>query len=290
MELNILNRKGQKLFCIIDVPKVNHHAKVKARPLLGMSHMIRPGLSKVEESAGRKFPTVLVVHGFKGFSTQTHIAAISAGLVSAGFLTIRPDLTKNPGRSYLDFADMTYSQELSDLADLLDFVLKMPQVDHGRIGITGHSLGGMLVAQLAAKRCEIKSLVTLSAVYDFRFVVKRIFKKTFDQVNKDFEQKGASLVWSQSLHRDLLIKKKFYEDVFFRSSVKFAKDITCPTLVISGQKDEAVAQDHADNYLKSVAAKVKRMEIILGSDHNYTTDGALKRITKLVTGWFLTTL
>lgn len=308
MVVYVANRAGKKLYCIVDgLDRAGSIAQgtrgpVASFPPIGARSYEVPNFGIKDQvklraagnpSAGatpRKLQAVLIIHGFKGFSTQRHIAAISDSLVSAGFVTIRPDLTKNPGKSYLDFADMTYGQEFNDLGDIFDFVLKMPEVDANRIGITGHSLGGMLVAQLAAKNKRVSSLVLLSAVYDFRFVARRIFKKTFDQVKKDFKEKGASIVWSQSLQKDLLIKKKFYEDVVFRTAADFAKKVTCPTLVISGGKDEAVSQSHADRYLKTIGAKVKKMEIIAGSDHNYTTFGALEQVMRSVTDWFTKTL
>ena len=91
-DIKIKNRKGKKLFCRVD------------------------GIDPQ-----RRLPAVLVVHGFKGDSAQRHIAQVSESLVSLGFLTIRIDLTKNPGKSYLDFADVTYAQEFFDLEDVLKF-------------------------------------------------------------------------------------------------------------------------------------------------------------------------
>lgn len=263
MDVFVKNRKGNKLFCIFD------------------------GL---KESLAGNLPAVLIVHGFKGYSTQEHITAISDALVSAGFITIRPDLTKNPGRSYLPFEDVTYGQEFSDLEDVFDYLLKMPEVDKNRIGIAGHSLGGTLVAQLTAKRDEIKSLATLSAVFDYKFVAKRIFKKPFAQVKKDFKEKGWSEVWSQSLHKDLKIGNKFYEDIVFRTAADFAKNITCPTLVVSGENDESVAQSHANRYFKNIGSKVKELKIIRGADHNYSSDRALGEVCTLTRDWFLANL
>ena len=257
----VSNRSGQKIYCIVD-----YNNNLKGR-----------------------LPVVLIVHGFKGFSTERHIGAISDSLVDAGFITLRPDLTKNPGRSYLPFSDMTYGQELLDLEDVFDYFAKLPQVDRAKIGITGHSLGGLLAAEMAAKHQSIKSLVMLSAVYDFGFVAKRIFKKPFSQVKKDFEEKGVSVVWSQSLNRDLKINKSFYEDVVFRTASKFAENITCPTLVISSGSDESVSYSHADRYLRTIGSKVKKMEVIPGADHIYSGQ-TLNKVCQLVTNWFLKTL
>lgn len=231
MVVYVKNRAGKKLHCAFDLPK--------------------------SKGSASGFPAVLIIHGFKGFSTQRHLQAISDALVSAGFITIRPDLTKNPGKSYLNFADMTYGQELADLA---------------------------------AERDEVKSLAALSAVYDFEFVVGHLFNKPYKEAFSDFKTKGWSTVWSQSLSRKFRINGSFYEDIIKRNAKKFTRDIKCPTLIVSSGNDESVAQIHADNYLKGVGAKVKKMEIIEGSDHNYTTTDALDQICQLVSGWFLSTL
>ena len=82
-----------------------------------------------------------------------------------------------------------------------------------------------------------------------------------------------------------MIKKQFYEDVVFRTAKDFAANISCPTLVVSGANDEAVSQSHADRYLKIIGAKVKKMEIIEGSDHNYNGE-ALSKLVPIVANWF----
>ena len=259
-EIKIKNKAGKKLFCRVE------------------------GIDPQ-----RRSPSVLVVHGFKGDSTQRHIAGISDSLASLGFLTIRVDLSKNPGKSYLNFPDVTYVQELFDLEDIFGFLLQMPEVDPTRIGIAGHSLGGMLTAELASKHRAVKSLVILSGVYDYRFLAMHLFNKPFDKVQKDFEEKDWSTVWSVHLNRELHVKKSFYEDVFLRTADKFAAKIKCPTLIVSSGSDESVAQSHADNWLKNIGSQNKKMEIINGSDHNYSGQ-ALDKVCSLVTDWFTKTL
>jgi len=238
---------------------------------------------------GENRPAVFIVHGFKGDSSQRHIRAISESLLSAGFITVRPDLTKNPGKSYLNFEDMTYKQELSDVEDILGYMRKRPEVDAKRIGIAGHSLGGMITAETAANHPEIKSLATLSAVYDFKFIAKRIFMKPFERVIEDFKAKGWSSVWSKTLKKELHIKKEFYQDAILRSARGFAPKIQCPTQVIWGSDDEAVSQSHADKYLKTIGSKIKKMEIIGGADHNYSGE-SLDNVCDLVVDWFKKTL
>jgi len=243
------------------------------------------------KSAKGKLPAVLLVHGFKGDSAQRHISSISRAIVKHGIICLSPDLTKDPGKSYLDFSNMTYGQELSDLEDVYkELSSKLDQVDNKRIGIAGHSLGGMLAVEIASKFPEIKSLVTLSAVYSFDFIAERIFSKPFEQAKNDFDKKGWTEVWSKSLAKELKIKRKFYEDIFGRTADKFISSIDCPVLIVSSGADESVDQFHGNNYLKNIVSNNKKLEIIEGSDHNYTNDKWLKQVCDLTSGWFSKTL
>lgn len=250
------NRDGKKLFVMVDHP-----------------------------SGKGLYPAIVLVHGFKGSSSQRHLQGISDSLVERGFLVVRPDLTHDPGRSYLNFEDMTYKQEFKDTEDVLDFVLKMEEVDKSKIGLAGHSLAGMLTAELASKRRDIKALSILSGVFSFNFIAERIFNKPYQKAQKEFDSKGWTNVWSQTMEKRLKIKRSFYMDIVKRNAKDFAPKIKCPTLVISGGADEAVSQKHADQWMKKLGTKDKKMEIIERSDHNYSDD-ALEEVKKIVGDWF----
>lgn len=252
----IKNRDGKKLFAVIDHPK--HKGPYSA---------------------------VLLLHGFTGYSAERHLVAISDALVEKGMLTVRPDLTKDPGKSYLEYKDLTYGQEVNDSEDVLDYILSMEEVNKNRVGIAGHSLGGMVAAEVASKRKEIKALATLSAVYSSKLQINRIFKKTYEKAMKDFKVKGYTSRWSSTMGKRLKIYKRFGYDFIGRSAGDFVKNINCPTLIISSGADESVSQLQADSYLKNVASQVKRVEIIEGASHTYEGN-ALDKLTPIVAGWF----
>ena len=275
---HIRNRDGKRIFAVIDYPRGKG-------PFSFGSKGPSPNHRFSGTGGQDRWGAVLIVHGFKGSSAQRHIQGISDALVDAGFLTIRPDLTKNPGRSYMEFADMTYRGELEDCQEVFDYLLKMDEVDKNKIGIAGHSLAGMIVSEIAAERNEICALAILSGVYSFKFVAEHIFSKPFQKAKKEFNQKGWTSVWSQHLEKRLKIKRGFYEDIVQRTAGDFVGKIKCPTLVVSSGADEAVSQNHADLWMKNLGTRDKHMEIIEGSDHNYSGE-ALNKVAPIVANWF----
>lgn len=237
------------------------------------------------------YPAVIVTHGFKGNRNQPHIKAIAEGLVAGGIVTLRIDLTREPGESSLPFFDMTVTDEIEELSAAANFIRKQSEVDPSRIGLTGHSLGGYLIMNHTAHNEEkIRSVAPLSAVFDFSGSFKRIFNKTKEEVLKDFKEKGWTKVWSRSQQKEFLIKKSFYEDSLFHDAKDFVSKITRPVLVLHGDKDEYVPLQHARKYFNGISSRVKKLEIIEGTDHNYTKPMHLKQVVSAVVGWFKETL
>ncbi len=237
------------------------------------------------------YPAVIVIHGFKGNRNQPHIKAIAEGLVAGGIATLRVDLTREPGESSLPFLDMTVTDEIEELSATVNFIRKQSEADPSRVGLTGHSLGGYVIMNYTAHNEEkIRSVAPLSAVFNFSGSFKRIFNKTKEEVLKDFKEKGRTKVWSRSRQKEFLIKKSFYEDSLFHDAKDFVSKITCPILVLHGDKDESVSISHAKKYFNGVSSKIKKLEIIEGADHDYTNPTYLSQVVEKVVYWFRNTL
>ena len=120
MVVYVENKKGKKLYCIVEWPAnagpVSDSLGPAARfprptsslqtdldvesKMSSNAAVARRGSPTHVTQTNHNFPAILIVHGFKGFSTQRYIATISDSLVKAGFLTMRVDLTKNPAGGF----------------------------------------------------------------------------------------------------------------------------------------------------------------------------------------------
>lgn len=235
----------------------------------------------------KPLPAVILCHGFKGDRNQTHIKAIAEELTRTGLVTLRFDFTENPGESSLPFQDMTVSYELEVLDQAVNFIKVQKEIDPKKIGLAGHSLGGLVVAWYAANHPEIAAVSTLSAVYNFIEMWKHAFG---EEMTKEMKEKGFAFVFSSHLNKPLKIKEGFYQDAEKYDMDKVIDNLVCPILVVAGTGDEAVTIDHAQHFYDRAFSKAKELKIIKGADHNYTNPEHLKEVCSTVSQWFAKTL
>lgn len=235
----------------------------------------------------KPLPVVIVCHGFKSYRNQNHIKAISEELCGKGLASLRFDFTYDPGESSLPFEDMTVSYELEVLDQAVNFVKEQKEIDPKKIGITGHSLGGLVVGWYSATHPEIAAVVPLSGVYNYGQSWTHQFS---DEVTKEMKEKGFIYVFSVTLNRPLKLKEAFYTDSQNYNMDKVIDNLVCPILVVHGTADESVTIDHAQHFYDRSFSKVKELKIIKGADHNYTKAADLVEVKTAVAVWFAKTL
>ncbi len=234
----------------------------------------------------KQVPVVILCHGFKGDRNEKHIRAISDELCKGGLASLRIDFTRDPGESSLHFEDFTISYELEVLDQAVNFVKSQKEIDPNKIGLAGHSLGGLVVAWYVATHPDIAALATLSAVYNF----EKTWRHEYSDTINEFKEKGFANFHSTHLNRVLKLKAGFYDDALSYDMDKVIESLVCPILVVAGTDDQAVTMDHAQNFYDRAFSKEKQLKVIKGSDHNYTKEGNLDEVKTAVADWFAKTL
>ncbi|MDO8510996.1 MAG: prolyl oligopeptidase family serine peptidase, partial [Nanoarchaeota archaeon] len=139
-----------------------------------------------------------------------------------------------------------------------------------RIGLAGHSLGGMTVLLYTPTDTRVKALVVQSGVSDFNTIKK--FK------NIEWKQKGYMLFdksWG-----GMKVNYSFIEDGMKYDVYAKAKEIKCPVLVIHGDKDESVPLEQSQHLMKFLKRE-DELVIIKGAPHGYK-DKVLEQVTSLL--------
>jgi len=115
-------------------------------------------------SAARRYPAVMLWHGFTGTRVEPHRLFVKAArrLASEGIIAARFDFVGS-GDSDGDFVDASPATEVEDALAVLSCIQAQPGVDRTRLGLIGLSLGGLVSACAAARSQQVKALCLWAA-------------------------------------------------------------------------------------------------------------------------------
>lgn len=88
-------------------------------------------------------------------------AVIADHLTRNGFIVLRAD-DRGVGKSTGDFSKATSEDFSEDVSASLDYLLARPEVDKKKVGLIGHSEGGMIAPMVAVKRKEVSFIILLA--------------------------------------------------------------------------------------------------------------------------------
>ncbi|MDX1905067.1 MAG: alpha/beta fold hydrolase [Thermonemataceae bacterium] len=222
-------------------------------------------------------PLVVFIHGFKGFKDWGHFNLIADNFARQGFIFVKINLSHN-GTSPQDkknitdtesFGKQTYTKDLQDVADVLDYLLSENYIFRAstnldEIYLIGHSRGGAVAILAALEDKRIKKIATWASVCRSAFL--------FNKDNLDeLDEKGVFFVENARTKQKLPIYKEMYDDIM-QNYQKFnleqkIKHLEIPLLLIHGKKDTSVAPESSEN-LKNWA-KNAVLIFIEGADHTF---------------------
>jgi len=113
------------------------------------------------------FPAVLLITGSGAQNRDEEImehkpfAVLADYLSRRGVIVLRAD-DRGVGKSTGDFGSSTTADFAIDAGNSLDYLTSRPEVDAKKIGLIGHSEGGMIAPVLAAKRKDIDFIILLA--------------------------------------------------------------------------------------------------------------------------------
>ncbi|ULQ55739.1 alpha/beta fold hydrolase [Flavihumibacter rivuli] len=114
------------------------------------------------------FPSIILITGSGAQDRDENIlghrmfAVLSDMLTRNGYLVLRAD-DRGVGVSTGDFNMATSADFAADVKEHLYYLQQLPQVDTKRIGLLGHSEGGMIAPMVAAERKDLAFLILLAA-------------------------------------------------------------------------------------------------------------------------------
>ncbi len=214
--------------------------------------------------------TVVICHGFKGFSRWGFFPHLATELAKEGLRVIQFDFSGSgvgpDGESFTEtdaFAQNTFTRELEDLAAVERDARRRGWID-ARYGIVGHSRGGGTAILYSADNPAVGALVTLAAIGHVR--------RWSDSEEREWRARGYADVVNTRTGQVLRIGTALLDDV--TAGIDGPLDIEAaaarmkaPWLIVHGDADETVSV--ADAHRLADAAPDARLLIIEGASHTF---------------------
>jgi pimeloyl-ACP methyl ester carboxylesterase len=225
-----------------------------------------------------KLPTVVLVGGSGPVDRDSMVAGIpimsqlAAALSQQGYLVLRYDkrgIGQSGGRtesaSQRDYAD--------DLIHIIKWLAQRDDVDDRRIAVAGHSEGGAIALQAAAREKKIASLVLIatSATSGADLVLEQQ-RRELDRLKLPDSEKAAKIDLQKKIQQ-AVVDGKGWDDIppelrrqadtpWFRSTLLFdpaevMPRVKQPLLIVQGELDTQVPPHHADKLGELARARKK---------------------------------
>ncbi len=209
---------------------------------------------------GKKVPMVIIMHGFGADKEGSMLRFLADSLERKGIASIRFDFNSH-GRSEGDFRNMTVLNEIEDAEHVYRYVRSLGYV--GRIGLVGHSQGGVVASMLAGRLGRrISSVVLLApaAVLRDDAIRGNTMGAAYDPLNPpEYVSIGS-----------LRLGREFIRTAFSLPIYETAARYRGRASVIHGTADRLVPYTYGIRYHE--IWKRSRLYILDGFDHGFSQD------------------
>jgi uncharacterized protein len=239
-------------------------------------------ITKPPKAAG-PLPAVVLIGGSGPSDRDETVAGIpifgqlARDLAAAGFFVVRYDkrgIGQSGGRS----ESVTLSDYAEDARSVVEWLKKRKDIDKKRIALAGHSEGGFVALQVAAReRDDVAAIVMIAAPStNGSTIVLEQQKHVLDLMKADEADRKAKIALQEKINAAVLGKgtwddvpanvRRQAETPWFQSYLAFEpgealKETGQPILVAQGELDSQVAPYHADKLAEMARARKRKADV-----------------------------
>lgn len=230
---------------------------------------------------GVRKPLIVFSHGFKGFKDWGCFPYMMERLASAGFFSVSFNFSYNGTGILPDeqadftrldlFAKNTFSRELDDLGDVLDYLRDHAseyEYDFDRLYLLGHSRGGGISILKAGEDRRVKKLAVLASV--------SAFDRYSDVLKKKWKEAGFFEVLNARTNQVMKMDYTLIEDLERNADRldirKAIGSLEIPVLLVHGTQDVTVDYSNGEDLKARSNRADTRLKLI---DHSGHTFGAV---------------
>lgn len=204
-----------------------------------------PAYLRIPAAQGRP-PVVVIISGLE--STKEEHRTFEDGLLRRGLATFSFD---GPGQGETWFQGGLIVDFERATSAVIDYLEGLDQVDAGRLGVFGPSMGGYLAPRSAARDHRIKACAASGGSFDRSRIINRL--------DDPFEFARNAHIWK-------IYDKERLAEVLRQSTLEgVAQEIRCPLLILHGTRD-FVPMEQAER-LYAAAGGPKELVVIGDGNH-----------------------
>lgn len=224
---------------------------------------------------------VVLCHGFLSSKNSTTNKTLTRLLNDLGIATFRFDFF-GQGESEGLFEDITTSLAVGQARSAIEDVLSR---GYKTIGLAGSSFGGLVSILTTAGRQDVSCLALKCPVVDFAEELRLEFGP--DELARWRATDTIPNIMGGP--ERVRLKYGLYEDCLQQIAYGPAEQITAPTLIVQGQRDELVPLDQSRR-LFDLLKGPKRIDLLPEADHQFTRSEDFRAMTTSIAQWLATYL
>ena len=219
---------------------------------------------------GQKFPLVVMAHGHGGSRKEAgSFDRVANGLAAHGFATIRMDFP-GCGDSNEPFTQNNLGNMLADILASRDFAVAQSQVDRGRVGLFGWSMGGRLVLMLSDRNDEFDAIATWapSASPGAGSMIDFLGGPEAFVASKARAEAEGYVPFTTRWGQDQQLGLKFFTDMEESRPLDQVKHFEGSLFVLYGDRDDVVLPEVAESVVSAATNAVEVVRYtVKGADH-----------------------
>jgi uncharacterized protein len=225
-------------------------------------------------------PAVILLHGFTGYKEEPHLVSLAHTLAKNGIVAIRFDFAGYGESEGTTEKDYRFTLHYHDVETIVEYLQSQSYVDKNKIGLYGHSLGGLMSIVFSSEHPEIKSVVCVSAptmlhLSPWAKTIIEAWKLSGLFYFKNADYPGRNLPY------------EFMEDVMHYDALSYAPLVKQPTLVVFGDADDTIDASNTKAIYDALKGTKDVLEI-QEMDHEYGSQPeVLKQVNKKILEFYL---
>ncbi|MDP3063265.1 MAG: alpha/beta fold hydrolase [Chloroflexota bacterium] len=224
-------------------------------------------------------PGVVLSHGFTGFKEVKYLVGIGRRLREHGYAVLRFDFSDCIGESQGDCEHMRVSYQVGDLTAAIDYLASRPEVDAGRIGLGGHSLGALTSIVVAASDRRPKALVSIASP------ARRDWQNIFDEATVARWEATGMIDFPTFNRGHVRIHHDFYEEMAEYEGLDYIARVHVPVLFLHGTADDIVPPRNSVA-LYQRANEPKALELLPGANHFFLDEASIQALSRHTLAWY----